>query len=155
MYETTTMDTIMVYAARVEDWSQIEALLKRSNLPTDGLRDHLRTTLVAKHNDQVVGSAALEMYGSYALLRSVAVAPEQRGHGLGHQLTTAALDLAQRHGATQVYLLTETAAHFFPRFGFTPVERAAVPASIQQSIEFTSACPASALVMMTALNRQQ
>ena len=75
---------------------------------------------------RVVGSAALEFYGKAALLRSVAVVAELRGAGLGHRLTGAALDLARQRGVTAVYLLTETAADFFPRFGFRPTQRAQI-----------------------------
>ena len=51
-----------------------------------------------------------------------------------------------------VYLLTETAGDFFPRFGFRPTTRAAVPSAVQQSVEFREACPASAVVMRTELS---
>ena len=46
-----------------------------------------------------------------------------------------------------IYLLTTTAERYFPKFGFEPVARADVPATVQTSIEFTSACPSSATVM--------
>jgi len=47
-------------------------LLQEAGLPPDGLADHLSTTLVARQEGRVVGSAALELYGRAALLRSVA-----------------------------------------------------------------------------------
>jgi amino-acid N-acetyltransferase len=50
-----------------------------------------------------------------------------------------------------VYLLTTTAERFFRTFGFERIERAAVPQSVQTSIEFTSACPSSATVMRKIL----
>ena len=96
----------------------------------------------------VVGSAALELYGASALLRSVAVQRDRRGRGLGRRLTGAALDLARRCGAVRVYLLTETADDFFPRFGFSPVARREVPPSVRGSVEFVSACPESARAMV-------
>lgn len=99
----------------------------------------------------MVGCAALELYGDAALLRSLAVTPSQRGHGLGQRLTQVALDLARQCGVSAVYLLTETAADFFPRFGFQPIPRDAVPPSVQLSIEFTEACPVSAQVMALRL----
>jgi N-acetylglutamate synthase-like GNAT family acetyltransferase len=99
----------------------------------------------------IVGCAALERYGEHALLRSVAVDAHLRGQGWGQRLTHAALDLARTAGVHKVYLLTETASAFFPRWGFRPIARAAVPAAVQQSVEFTHACPASALVMAVTL----
>jgi L-amino acid N-acyltransferase YncA len=142
---------IVVDTAHGADLPAILALLDRSRLPQDGLRDQLATTLVARQDEGIVGSAALELYGDAALLRSVAIDPALRGHGLGRQLTHAALDLARHCGVITVYLLTETAGGFFPRFGFRPTTRAAVPRAVQQSVEFTSACPLSAQVMVASL----
>ena len=53
--------------------------------------------------------------------------------------------------APQAFLLTTTAERFFPKFGFERIERTDVPASLQASIEFRSACPSSAIVMRKAL----
>ena len=140
--------------ATPEDWPRIEALLGSVELPLDGLREHLGTTLVARIDNKIVGCVALELHGDYALLRSVAVDKSHQGQGLGHDLTRAALDLARQRGVGRVYLLTETAGEFFPRFGFRPTSRAEVPAAVQQSIEFTSACPVSALVMILFLEQE-
>jgi amino-acid N-acetyltransferase len=143
--------TITIVAAHDADVQAILALLERTGLPPDGLREHVRTTLVARSGERVIGSAALELYGKAALLRSVAVEAEFRGAGLGHQLTHAVLDLARQRGVTTAYLLTETAADFFPRFGFRPTTRTAVDPAVQQSVEFVSACPASAHVLVATL----
>jgi amino-acid N-acetyltransferase len=133
------------------DLPGILALLDASRLPRAGIEDHVASTLVARQDSGVVGSAALELYGGAALLRSVAVATELRGQGLGVALTRAALDLARRHGVRTVYLLTETAAGFFPKFGFRLITRAEVEAAVRGSTEFTTACPKSAMVMLKRL----
>src|SRR5262245_53687185 len=104
--------TITIGAARDSDLPAVLALLERSGLPPDGLSEHMVTTLVARSGDAVVGSAALEVYGAAALLRSVAVDSALRGQGLGQRLTRAALDLARQLGIATVYLLTETASDF-------------------------------------------
>jgi N-acetylglutamate synthase-like GNAT family acetyltransferase len=57
----------------------------------------------------------------------------------------AALHLASDLRAPFVYLLTTTTAGYFPRFGFARIARAEVPSSVQESVEFTAACPASAI----------
>ena len=132
---------------RPEDAEKVLRLLERNHLPVDGLRDHLATTLVARRNDQIIGSAALEVYPDGALLRSVAVAPEAQGQGLGHELTDAAIRMAEAINAPAIYLLTTTAERYFPKFGFEKIARTAVPATVQGSIEFSSACPSSAAVM--------
>ncbi len=144
-------DAITLGPAQPDDLSAILALLAENHLPQDGLADHLGSTLVAWSAGQLVGSAALELYGPYALLRSVSIRPAMQRNGLGQRLTHAALDLARQRGVTHVFLLTETAATYFPRFGFAPIQRSEVPASVQQSVEFTTACPQSALVMALPL----
>jgi len=133
------------------DLPAILELLAASKLPRAGIEDHVASTLVARADSDVVGSAALELYGSAALLRSVAVATWLRGRGLGAALTVAALDLARRSGVRTVYLLTETAGRFFPKFGFTAITRAQVDPVVLESPEFTTACPKSALVMVKQL----
>jgi amino-acid N-acetyltransferase len=128
--------------ATVPDYPAMLALLRRCGLPEAGLAAHMGAALVARAGGAVVGCAALELYGEAALLRSVAVDAAWRGRGLGRALVEAALDLARRRGVGEVSLLTETAADFFPRFGFRPVERAAVAAPVRGSVELTAACPA-------------
>lgn len=136
---------------RPEDVEALLGLLEENHLPLDGLREHLATTLVARQNGHVIGSAALEIYPDGALLRSVAVAPALQRHHIGRELTEAAIRLAEERRAPAIYLLTTTAAHFFPKFGFAAIARSEVPAGVRTSVEFTSACPASATVMRKRL----
>lgn len=142
---------LVIDTAAPADLSAALGLLGQAGLPQDGLREHWGSAVVARQGGAVVGCAALELYGGAALLRSVVVAPALRGQRLGQRLTRAALGLARQRGVTTVYLLTETAASFFPRFGFRPTARADVAPAVQQSVEFTGACPASALVMVADL----
>jgi amino-acid N-acetyltransferase len=137
--------------ARPEEAEAVLRLLERHHLPVDGLTGSPGTILVARENGQIVGSAALEIYADGALLRSVAVAPEAQGRGLGQQLTAAAIRMAERLNVRALFLLTTTAERFFPRFGFEPIAREEVPATVQASIEFVSACPSSATVMRKTL----
>lgn len=133
--------------AHPADEEQIMALLSRVGLPLDRLADHLSTAIVARLDGRVVGSAALEVYGESALLRSVAVDSALQGRGLGLRLTHAAIELARTRGVRALYLLTTTASNFFPKFGFQPIARADVPEEVLGSVEFTAACPATATVM--------
>lgn len=141
----------LIERATAADVDAIEALLALNHLPLAGFRNHLATAMVAREGGQVVGSAALEVYGDDALLRSVAVSPSHQRQGLGAALTAAAVRLAEQLDIAAVFLLTTTAAAYFPRFGFEPIDRAAVPAGVRSSIEFTSACPANAAVMRKRL----
>src|SRR2546426_6485694 len=95
-----------IAAATSADLPALLELLGQSALPTAGLADHLDTTLVAREAGHVVGSAALELYGTTALLRSVAVAPRLRGRGVGQELHPHAPAPARRRQIPTVYLLT-------------------------------------------------
>jgi amino-acid N-acetyltransferase len=140
-----------VQAAKTTDLPDILALLKAAALPVAGIENHVETALVAKESERLLGCAAVEVYGQVGLLRSVAVDAGRRGEGLGEELTKAALELARKRGVRDIYLLTTTASHFFPRFGFTAIPRAELDPALQQSEELRGACPASALAMRAAL----
>jgi amino-acid N-acetyltransferase len=133
--------------ARSGELQQLLSLLERNRLPLEGVQDHLEAAIVARLGGTVVGSAVLEVYGSEALLRSVAVDADQRGKGLGLRLSEEALALAAHRGVERVFLLTETAMQFFPKLGFHPIYRSEIPKSVQRSAEFRGACPESAVAM--------
>jgi amino-acid N-acetyltransferase len=135
--------------ATPKDAEAVETLLAASQLPLDGVRDALECFVLAEHDAQLVGVAGIERCGSgeHALLRSVAVDPAWRSRGLGRELVTRAIALAEERGAMAVYLLTTTADEYFPSFGFRKIDRSAVPADVQSTAEFRGACPTSATVM--------
>jgi amino-acid N-acetyltransferase len=137
--------------ARPDDLAAIRALLERSHLPVAEIERHLTGAMVARDDRTVIGCAAIEQYDRAALLRSVAVDDGFRGQGLGVRLTDAALTAARARGVDTVYLLTETAADFFPRFGFRRIPRDQVNPAVRRSVEFTTACPEGAQAMMAEL----
>jgi N-acetylglutamate synthase-like GNAT family acetyltransferase len=139
--------SITLRDATPADWPTIASLLRVNHLPTEGFRESVSAAVVAGDGDDVVGIAGLEIYDDAALLRSVVVRETARGRGLGQQLTRAAMDLAGARHLAQVYLLTTTAQAFFARLGFEIIERSSVPETVQQSVEFKGACPASAIAM--------
>ncbi len=141
--------------ATAQDLPRVHALLTENRLPLDGVDACLDCFVVAEHDGALVGVAGTERCGEgeYALLRSVAVADAWKGKGLGRALVVRAIADAEARGARALYLLTTTAEHYFPSFGFRQTERSAVPAAVQATVEFASACPASAVVMMRAATR--
>jgi len=143
---------MVIEAASPGDLPAVHSLLGRHHLPLDDIDQHVDTMVVARDGSTIVGTAAVELYADGALLRSVAVESDVQGRGLGHRLTEAALQMAREHGAAAVFLLTTTADRFFPKFGFEKITRADVPASVQASVEFRFACPASAVVMRRQLS---
>jgi amino-acid N-acetyltransferase len=135
-------------AARAEDLGPVLERLRAASLPEDGVAEAFGGFVVAEEQGTIVGAAGLERWGDYALLRSVVVAPEVQGRGVGAALVEGALQAAREGGARAVYLLTTTADGYFPRHGFRAITRAEVPAALQESVEFRSACPESAVVMV-------
>ena len=134
-------------AAAPTDLSAVEGLLTASGLPLDGVAEALDTFVVADAGSVLVGVAGLEICCDNALLRSVAVHPEWRSHGVGRALVTRVIADAEARGLRALYLLTTTAERYFPSFGFHTISRDAVPAEIRETAEFREACPASATVM--------
>jgi amino-acid N-acetyltransferase len=133
--------------ALATDLPGIEQLLTASDLPLAGVTETLPGFVVAEHDGVIVGTAALEACCDTALLRSVAVAPAWRSRGLGRALVSRVIAEAEARGLRALYLLTMTAEHYFPSFGFQPIARDQVPTEVQATEEFRSACPASAVVM--------
>jgi amino-acid N-acetyltransferase len=145
--QTTQNSMPSVRPATPADLAAVERLLTASGLPLDGVREALPGFVVAETGSEVVGVAGLEVCCDNALLRSVAVSPAWRSHGLGRALVTRVIADAEARGIRALYLLTTTADRYFPSFGFRLIGREEVPADVRQSVEFQSACPASATVM--------
>jgi len=145
--------------ATTADLTEIEHLLKDSGLPVDGVAEiiiaHPDDFVVAEADGagprRLVGVGGLEVCCNNALLRSVAVRPDWQTHGIGRDLVRRLVRTAEERGIRALYLLTQTAEHYFPQFGFEPVERESVPPEIAETLEFKSACPASAVAMAKTL----
>lgn len=142
---------ISIRRAVADDAEAVRALLASASLPLDGVPDDLAHFLVATQGTAIVGAIGLEHHGDAALLRSAVVSPSHRGSGIGEALTHAIIAEAKAAGAKDLVLLATTAAGWFPRFGFTTITRDDAPAALHESVEFKSACPASAVVMSQRL----
>jgi amino-acid N-acetyltransferase len=142
---------IVLRGATEGDLGGMEGLLEGARLPTVGVGEALGAFVVAEADGVVVGVAGLEVHGRDGLLRSVVVAPSLQQAGLGRRLTERVLAEARRSGLRRVYLLTETAADYFTRYGFRPIAREDASTEVQGSVEFREACPASAVAMVLEL----
>ena len=137
--------------AAAADLSVMEALLIAAELSLDGVQAHFADFVLAVQGDEVLGVAGLERYGPHALLRSVAVRADHQGRGIGQALARAMIERATVAGLETLTLLTTTAADFFPKLGFRPVTRDALPAALQASSQLRGMCSASATVMHLTL----
>ncbi|MBL0744409.1 arsenic resistance N-acetyltransferase ArsN2 [Chryseolinea lacunae] len=132
-------------------FEHFRTLLRSSNLPADDL-DYKRDMLVGYIEDNaMVGTGGLEVYGDYALLRSLSVKFGIRGKALGTTITEHLIAQARERKLKAIYLLTENAHGFFSRKGFSPVKREDVPQELNASSEFSHVCPTSAVVMQLVL----
>jgi amino-acid N-acetyltransferase len=137
--------------AGTADEPALRALLAAASLPFDDVSSGRQDFIVAAADSQVVGCAALEVFGSAALLRSLAVAKEHRGSGLGRALYDHIVAKARAQGLERLFLLTTTAAPFFARRGFATVERSIAPEAMTKSAQFASLCPSTATCMALPL----
>ena len=139
--------------ARRDDFTAVRALLEDARLPLDGLEEQFGDgyAIAIDISGRAVGVEGIEVYGDSGLLRSAAVTGTHRGLGIGDALTRDRIAWARARGLRDVYLLTTTAATYFPRFGFVAAAREAAPDGIQRSREFAEACPSSAQFMRLPL----
>lgn len=140
-------DDIEILPATGGDAEIIKMLLTEAGLSTIGVDENLRTFIVARDGDRVVGCAGAEAYQFAALVRSVAVLPEFRGKGLGRRLVRQILDRLASRGLREFYLLTTDAEDYFRKRGFKTIDRDEVHPQLLASRQFQDACPSTATCM--------
>ncbi|UCF67001.1 MAG: GNAT family N-acetyltransferase [Acidobacteriota bacterium] len=137
-----------IRSAEPADLESIKDLLLSENLPLEGVEQHLGQFIVARDEDRLIGVVGLERYGKVGLLRSLTVAADHRRRQIGAELCRRLMRRAAALGVDELYLLTETAEHFFSRLGFRRCPRDRVPEAIARTAEFSRLCPATAALMM-------
>jgi arsenate reductase len=136
-----------VQDARPEDGPALRTFLQAAELPVDDVEIGRQEYLLAREGGRIVGSVGLEVAGADALVRSLAVARDRRGLGLGKRLLEAAVQRARVRRIGTLYTLTITAESFASALGFVRIPRADVPESIASLPQFRSLCPVSAVCM--------
>jgi amino-acid N-acetyltransferase len=126
-------------------------LLKKNNLPTEDL-DPGKQLFVVEEGNEVVATVAVEYDYNSALLRSLSVAEEKRGSGIGKELVDFVEDYINKQGVQTIYLLTTTAADFFRKRGYQIIDRSAVPQFIQDTREYSVLCASSSTLMKKELS---
>jgi amino-acid N-acetyltransferase len=122
------------------------ALLRQHLLPTDDITETTKF-FVFEEDNEVLGTVALEFEGAHGLLRSLSVTDAKRNNGRGGKLVAFIEAYAKKKGVRQLFLLTTTAENFFLKNDYVKIDRVFVPDFIRHSAEFSSVCPASAVVM--------
>ncbi len=142
---------ISFHPAAPADLAPVRELLRSAGLPSSDVAEGRQDFLLARDGDRLAGTVAVEVHGRDGLLRSLAVAPDLRGKGLGGSLHARAVALAALRGVRTLYLLTTTAERFFAARGFDRISREAAPEAIRATAEFSSLCPDSAVCMRREL----
>lgn len=127
-------------------------LLAACGLPTADLTQAQRLHLYgAWLRGELVGSVGVEAYGEVGLLRSLAIAPPQRGGRLGKVMLAHAEREAARLGVRELWLLTSGADRYFRRNGYAAMKRECAPPAIRGTAQFSGLCPVSAVMMRKRL----
>jgi amino-acid N-acetyltransferase len=130
----------------------LKRLLNESQLISlDLTPEHLRHFFGLGTIEELEGVVGLELFGTVALLRSLAVVSSRRKAGLGSKLVTHAEEYARNKSIKSLYLLTNTAESFFKHRGYQSTARDDAPAAIRQTREFSELCPVSSAFMVKHL----
>jgi amino-acid N-acetyltransferase len=147
--------------ATPDDLAPVTALLTAAHLAPNQLDAQFGpqfAVAVDRDTGALIGAAGVERYSAdgetVGLFRSAVVHEQWRGHGIGAALTTDRIAWAEHEALSALYLLTETAADYWPRFGFIPTSREGAPAALQSSHEWRAGCPASAVAMRLQLAQE-
>lgn len=141
--------------ASVEDETKIKEVLTAGGLHHQDITpSHLQHFLVLKddRSSTLTGVVGLELKNNNALLRSLAVIEPHRGKGLATQLLREIEKYARSNQVDTLYLLTLTAERFFAKRGYRKTDRTSAPPAIQETAEFKSLCPATAVCMKKQLS---
>lgn len=126
-----------VRAASRADLPTVRECLVASGLSTAGVgADDVRLWVLDDRSGRIVGVGGFEVAGAHVLVRSIAVAPALRGHGLGRLMGEAACDAALAvPGVEQLWLLSSGSGAFAQRLGFRLVPTADLVAALPHAWE--------------------
>lgn len=131
---------------------EVKELLESCGLPVVDIPGNDQIQFFGIKTDGALSAVVgIEVYGEYALVRSLAVKQQFRGRGIGRDLIASLEDWARRKLVTRLFLLTETAGRFFGYQGYRPIPRSETPQVIEGTSEFSGICPGSAELMTKEL----
>ena len=123
---TTPEDLLPIYELLTEPARQ-GLILPRSK---QNVKDNLHTFQVAEIDHRVIGCVSLRDFGNGLFeIRSLVVADQYGGRGLGSTLAREAIQKAANQGAVTVFALTYR-PHLFERLGFSIVPKSHFPQKV-------------------------
>ncbi len=91
------------------------------------MAENIRDFTVAFNDTQLVGCGALHFYTTTsAEVRSLAVDPEQKQHGMGRRIVESLIEESNCHGLYSLFAFTYVPG-FFKKLGFDEVDRGELP----------------------------
>ncbi len=133
--------------ATQNDYMAIIHLLLSNQLPSLDIHSLNIELFVGLHHQEIIATLGIEKYDDVALVRSFCVQEAFRSQRIGEAMLQYLFQHCQYENIQSLYLLTTTAENYFKRYGFKTIERATVPVVIQQTKEYSSLCPSSAIMM--------
>ncbi len=118
------------------DKNQIRRLLSKCGLPTLYIHRYLKSFIVAKAAEKIVGVIGVEVYGRVGLLRSMCVDQAYRGQGIAKMLHRKILTYVQLQKVGRLYVFTLNAAKFASKLGFHKIDKKRIPKSIRSTWQF-------------------
>ncbi len=127
----------MIRKAKIKDINQIQNLINffaKKDLmlarSLNELYENIRDFWAYEEKGKVLGCAALHIsWNDLAEIKSVAVAKNKQGKGIGQGLIQACLEEAKFLGAKQIFVLTYR-SDFFKKFGFKRIKNSELPHKI-------------------------
>lgn len=148
------MDCKILPVEPITQIREIKQLLSACGLPVSDIASSESLLFFGCRSDaENVGVVGLELAGSAALLRSLAVLPQYRNGCLGKALVAHAESHAASLGVQQLFLLTTTAEAYFSKLGYSVASRVDAPLPIKATAQFSGLCPASSILMSKRLCR--
>jgi amino-acid N-acetyltransferase len=121
------------------DKLEMAALLQRFSMGTKDLLTANSKYWIYRKEGQLQAMVGVEYGNNCALVRSLAVEAGAQRSGLGRRLLIVAIEDAKNHGCKTIFTLSSTAANYFTKLGFEPIEidelRRQLP-SVPQVVQF-------------------
>src|SRR6185312_5277436 len=135
---SSVSERLVIRRARTSDVPAMKALvdiysgkiLLEKNLVT--LYEAVQEFWIAEFDGERIGCGALHvLWSDLGEVRTVAVHPKVRGHGVGHAIVNRLLDVARELHLERIFVLTFE-VEFFSRHGFEEIEGTPVTAEVYE-----------------------
>jgi amino-acid N-acetyltransferase len=120
-----TLDDITAMQSLVVDEIKDGVILNRSN---DEVATNIRSYILAKDGDTLVGYAALHIHSArLAEIRSLIVSTSSRGEGIGAKIVKYMLKEAKELKVKEDVLVLTYLPEFFKKIGFVEIDKEKIP----------------------------